>query len=94
MSRRLPFDYAVRNLGRRPLRTLITGASGALVAALLVGVTSFVRGLDQSFAGAAQPDAAIMISAVAERDVVRSTVTAGHRADTTCGVTKQWSSPS
>jgi putative ABC transport system permease protein len=72
----LPFDYAVRNLGRRRLRTLLTGLSSALVAALVVATTSFVRGLESSFAGAGQPDVAILISTVAERDVVRSTVAA------------------
>lgn len=77
MTRTLPFDYAVRNLGRRPLRTALTSASNALVAALLVATSAFVRGLDSTFAGAAQPDTAILLSSVAERDVVRSTVSAG-----------------
>ncbi len=77
MGRRLPFDYAVRNLGRRPLRTVLTGTSSALVAALLVATTAFVRGLEDTFAGAAQADTAIVLSKVSERDVVRSTVTAG-----------------
>ena len=77
MARRLPFDYAVRNLGRRPLRTTITVLSSALVAALLVATAAFVRGLDSTFAGAAQEDTAIVLSSVAERDVVRSTVNAG-----------------
>lgn len=75
--RTLPFDYAIRNLGRRPMRTLLTGLSSALVAALLVATTAFVRGLGGTFSGAAQSDTAILLSTVAERDVVRSTVTAG-----------------
>lgn len=70
----LPLDYAVRNLGRRPLRTALTGISSALVAMVLVAVTSFVRGIDEAFAGTAAPDTAILLSAVSERDVVRSTV--------------------
>lgn len=77
MARKLPFDYALRNLGRRPMRTVLTALSSALVAALLVSTTAFVRGLDSTFAGAAQADTAILLSSVAERDVVRSTVTAG-----------------
>jgi putative ABC transport system permease protein len=77
MPRRLPFDYAIRNLGRRPLRTALTGLSSALVAALLVATSAFVRGLDATFSGAAQNDTAILLSSVAERDVVRSTVSAG-----------------
>ena len=77
MPRALPFDYAVRNLGRRPFRTLLTALSSALVAALLVATTAFVRGLGGTFSGAASDDTAILLSTVAERDVVRSTVTAG-----------------
>jgi putative ABC transport system permease protein len=73
----LPFDYAVRNLGRRRLRTGLTALSSALIAALIVGTAAFVRGLDSSFAGAGEPSVAILLSSVAERDVVRSTVGAG-----------------
>lgn len=77
MLRVLPFDYAVRNLARRPTRTILTALASALVAALLVATTAFVRGLDRTFAGAAQPDVAIVLSSVAGRDVLRSTVGAG-----------------
>ncbi len=77
MARALPFDYAVRNLWRRPFRTALTALSSALVAALLVATTAFVRGLGGTFSGAAADDTAILLSTVAERDVVRSTVTAG-----------------
>ena len=77
MARVLPFDYAIRNLGRRPLRTILTALSSALVAALLVATSAFVRGLDSTFSGAAQDDTAILLSSVAQRDVVRSTVSAG-----------------
>jgi hypothetical protein len=72
--RHLPFDYAVRNLARRPVRTLLTGASSALVAALFVATAAFVQGLARSFAGAGQEDVAILLSRVSESDVLRSTV--------------------
>jgi ABC-type lipoprotein release transport system permease subunit len=75
--RRLPFDYAVRNLGRRPLRTILTGASSALVAGLLVATAAFVTSLTTSFSSAGRDDTAIFLSSVAERDIVRSTVPAG-----------------
>ena len=77
MARRLPLDYAVRNLGRRPLRTALTAVSCALVAALLVATAAFVRGLERTFAGAARDDTAILLSVAAQRDVVRSAVPAG-----------------
>ena len=74
MRRFLPFDYAVRNLARRPLRTLLTGASSALVAALFVATAAFVQGLEKSFTRAGQDDVAILLSRVSESDVLRSTV--------------------
>lgn len=75
-GRLLPFDYAVRNLARRPLRTVLTGLSSALVATLLVATVSFVRGLSGSHADAGEADVAILLSRVSERDVLRSTVSA------------------
>lgn len=77
MARSLPLDYAVRNLARRPLRTVLSALASALVAALLVAASAFVRGLDSTFAGAARDDVAIVLSSVAQRDVLRSTVSAG-----------------
>lgn len=73
----LPFDYALRNLGRRRTRTLLTGLSSALVAALLVATAAFVRGLERTFAGAAQDDTVLLLSTAADRDLVRSTTVAG-----------------
>ena len=72
----LPFDYAARNLGRRRLRTVLTASSAALVAALLVGTTAFVRGMSGTFAGAARDDVALLLSSAAEGDIVRSAVRA------------------
>ncbi|MFT6107702.1 MAG: putative ABC transport system permease protein, partial [Planctomycetota bacterium] len=48
-----------------------------MVAALLVATTAFVRGLSGTFAGASDPSTALLLSKVAERDVVRSTTVAG-----------------
>lgn len=75
-GRLLPFDYAVRNLARRPLRTFLAAGSSALVAALLVATVAFVRGLGLSHSSAGERDVAILLSRVSERDVLRSTVEA------------------
>lgn len=72
----LPFDYAARNLGRRRLRTVLTALSAALVAALFVGTTAFVRGMSGTFSGAARDDVALLLSSAAEGDIVRSAVRA------------------
>ncbi|MFT5154588.1 MAG: hypothetical protein ACI841_004596, partial [Planctomycetota bacterium] len=70
----LPFDYAVRNLGRRPLRAILTAASSGLVVALLVATSAFVRGLESTFSGAARDDVAILLSRASEGDIVRSAI--------------------
>ena len=75
--KRLPLDYAVRNLARRPLRTALTAVSSALACGLLVATAAFVRGLEGTFAGAADGRTALLLSNVAQRDVVRSSVDAG-----------------
>ena len=73
----LPLDHSIRNLGRRPTRTLLAGLSSAMVAALLVATVAFARGLEGTFSGAADPRTAILLSSVSDRDVVRSTAQAG-----------------
>lgn len=73
----LPFDYAVRNLGRRPTRTLLTVGASALVTALLVATASFVRGLGTTFSGAARDDVALVLSRASEGDIVRSAIAPG-----------------
>ncbi len=77
MARRLPLDYAVRNLARRPLRTALTAGSCALVAALLAATAAFVRGLSESNRSQGREDVGILLSRVAASDVLRSTVPAG-----------------
>jgi ABC-type antimicrobial peptide transport system permease subunit len=44
----LPWDYGVRNLGRRPVRTALTAFGLALVVFLLLLVVGFVRGMELS----------------------------------------------
>ena len=77
MPRVLPFDYAARNLLRRPLRTALTAGSCALVAALIASTTAFVQGLGGSAASQGREDVGIVLSRVAGTDVLRSTVAAG-----------------
>lgn len=74
--RLLPFSYAIGNLGRRPGRTLLTATACALVAAALAGSIAFSDGMERGFSSAASDRTAIMLSSVAGRDVLRSTVSA------------------
>jgi ABC-type lipoprotein release transport system permease subunit len=64
----------VRNLGRRPGRTALTALACALVAGVLAGTAGFARGLRASFALQGSDEVAILLSTVAQRDVLRSTV--------------------
>lgn len=74
MKNSLPLDYPVRNLGRRPARTLLNGLACALVAAILVATVAFVQGLENSFKDQGRDDVAILISTAAMRDLLRSAV--------------------
>ncbi|MEE9394126.1 MAG: ABC transporter permease [Planctomycetota bacterium] len=72
--RLLPFDYAFRNIGRRPLRSALAAISGALVAAVLVASAAFVQGLETANLGAAPPRTGILLASSAQRDLVRSAI--------------------
>src|SRR5262245_48071376 len=71
-----PLAHALRNVTRRPLRAALTVLSAAATAALLLATASFAGGLDRCLAGNGRADVAILMSAVAERDLVRSSVPA------------------
>ena len=49
--RLLPFDYAIRNLGRSPLRLAMSVAGNLLVVVLVIAAAGFVRGLERSLVG-------------------------------------------
>ena len=60
--RLLPWEYAVRNLFRRPLRTSLTFACLTTVITLIFVVVGFIRGLEQSLAVSGDPQTALLIS--------------------------------
>lgn len=53
--RRLPWEYAARNLARRPGRSLIAACGLALVVFLVMLVVGFVRSLEASLAATGDP---------------------------------------
>ena len=69
---RLPLHHAIRNAGRRPVRSVLMVLAGALVAALLVSTSAFVRSLEASHLGASPPNTALLLSTAADNDIVRS----------------------
>jgi ABC-type antimicrobial peptide transport system permease subunit len=60
--RLLPWEYAVRNLFRRPLRTSLTFAGLTTVVILIFVVVGFIRGLERSLSVSGDPQTALIFS--------------------------------
>jgi hypothetical protein len=58
--RLLPWEYATRNLLRRPVRTFLTLLSLAAVILMVFVVVGFIRGLEQSLAVSGDADTAVV----------------------------------
>jgi ABC-type antimicrobial peptide transport system permease subunit len=72
--RPLPWDYAVRNLWRRPGRSLLTLLGLATVVFLVLLVAAFVRGLEASLATSGDDRVAIVHSLGASENIENSTI--------------------
>ncbi len=62
LFRLLPWEYAIRNLFRRPLRTTLTFAGLTMVIVLVLVVVGFIRGLERSLAVSGDPQTAVIFS--------------------------------
>lgn len=60
--RLLPWEYGIRNLFRRPLRTFLTFVGLTTVIILVLIVVGFIRGLENSLAVSGDPQTAIVFS--------------------------------
>jgi ABC-type lipoprotein release transport system permease subunit len=58
----LPWEYAIRNLFRRPLRTVLTFIGLTTVILMVFVVVGFVRGLDSSLSVSGDPQTALVFS--------------------------------
>jgi len=58
--RLLPWEYAIRNLFRRPLRTALTFVGLTTVILMVFVVVGFIRGLEKSLAVSGDPQVAIV----------------------------------
>jgi len=63
MGRLLPWDYGVRNLLRRPSRSLLTLAALATVVLLVLVILGFIRGMEKSLAVSGDPEV-VLVSAL------------------------------
>lgn len=60
--RLLPWEYAIRNLFRRPLRTVLTFVGMTTVILMVLVVVGFIRGLEASLAVTGDPQAAVVFA--------------------------------
>ncbi len=74
--RNLPFEYAARNLGRSPLRLMISVVGSVLVVVLATSAFAFVRAMDRSLTGSASEDNVILLGAGSEESIERSEISA------------------
>lgn len=72
----LPWEYGVRNLTRRPLRTALTLGALATVVMLVFVVVGFIRGLEQSLAISGDEDVMLVYSVNSEENVENSAIAA------------------
>lgn len=70
----LPFDYAIRNLGRSPLRLALSVGGSALVAALAITSVGFVRGMNAALGTSGRTDNVMLLGAGSEESVERSEI--------------------
>lgn len=75
--RLLPWDYAVRNLGRHPLRLVLSLAGSALVVLLVLAAASFVRGMEKSLSVSGNSKNVILLGAGSEESLERSEINPG-----------------
>ncbi len=72
--KRLPFDYAVRNLGRSRLRLAATIGGSALVVLLVVTAAAFVQGMRRSLTISPDSTNVILLASGSEESVERSQI--------------------
>jgi len=70
----LPFEYAVRNLGRSPLRLAASVLGGALVVLLVLAAGGFVRGMQHSLRVSGNERNVLLLGAGSEESIERSQI--------------------
>jgi putative ABC transport system permease protein len=74
--RTLPFEYAVRNLGRSPNRLILSVAGSALVVLLILIAGGFVQGMSKALAASGGAHNVILLGAGSEDSIERSEIEA------------------
>jgi putative ABC transport system permease protein len=76
MIRLLPFDHAIRNLGRSWRRLLLVSGGSAVVSLLVVGAIAFGRGLERSLGESGLARNMLLVGAGSEDSLERSEIPA------------------
>jgi len=74
--RRLPFEYAVRNLGRSPARLVLSIGGSALVVLLILVAGGFVAGMSRALRATGGEHNVLILGAGSEESVERSEIEA------------------
>lgn len=72
--RGLPFEYAVRNLGRNPARLAMSAGGSMLVVLLVIAAASFITGMNKSLRVSGSSRNFILMGAGSEESVERSEI--------------------
>lgn len=72
--KRLPFDYAVRNLGRSPGRLAMSVGGSVLVVLLVISSAAFMRGMNESLEVTSGTHNVILLGSGSEESIERSEV--------------------
>ncbi|MBX3395996.1 MAG: ABC transporter permease [Phycisphaerae bacterium] len=75
--RRLPIEYAVRNLGHSPVRLVLLVLGSATVLTLVIAAAAFVRGMDAALRSTGGPHNVVLVGAGSEESFERSEVDSG-----------------
>jgi putative ABC transport system permease protein len=75
--RLLPWEYAVRNLGRHPLRLALSLAGSTLVVLLVLAAAAFVRGMEKSMTVSGNGANVVLLGAGSEESLERSEINPG-----------------
>ena len=70
----LPFEYAARNLGRSPLRLVLSVGGSLLVVMLVLVAAGFVQGIQTSMQTSGHEDNTILLGAGSEESIERSEI--------------------
>lgn len=73
-QRLLPWDYGVRNLFRRPMRSALTLSGLTVVVLLVLVVVGFIRGLEKSLAVTGNPNVVLVYALSSAADIENSSI--------------------